>query len=102
MNSDQDKAIMNMGAWPALAHSSSHRLPNHNNAIFGLGEGPSNGINGRIRRRTQNDNIRIAPQPPIAVDAHMEVDEPEGPPNNNDSGSDTNHTDEEDARVGNA
>lgn len=95
-NPNQDTAILNMGAWPALAHS-SHPLNNHNGAMFGLGEGPSNGINGRMRRRAQNENPRIAPPPPSVqqqqqqADAHMEVDEPAV---QNDSGSDNNTDDE--------
>lgn len=94
VNQPQDNNVVN-GAWPALAaHSSTHRLPN--NGIFGL---------AGVRLPAQNNNRVAAPPPPVqqqhAADAQMEVDEPvpANQQNNDDSGSDTNHTDDEEVQL---
>lgn len=95
----QDTTNQVMGAWPALAHS-SHRVPNN---MFGLGEGPAN---GRMRRRAQNDNLRMAPLPPLQAQQQvhaelqqMEVDEPAANNNDDGSGSESNNSDDEEVQL---
>ncbi|KAI6191952.1 hypothetical protein M3Y97_00283700 [Aphelenchoides bicaudatus] len=82
---------LNMGAWPALAHS-SHRVPN-SNPLFGAGDGPAM----RMRRRNENPRAAAAVQDPLpqGVDVQMEVDEPA----NNGSDSDTNNSEDEEIQL---